>query len=111
MRKNRWSVLALAVCLMFPIAPPASAQTVGIANPSRRVTIDIHVGSDLNFGRAITCSQGQRLIRNRGFRDVRRIDCRGRIFIYHATRANRRFEIALSARTGRVVDMRRIGRR
>ena len=102
MHRNRCWALALAVCLMLPISP---------ATPAHAVTVNIQVGSNLNFGRAITCSQGQQLIRNRGFRDVRRVDCRGRFFIYHARRGNSRFEIALSSRTGRVVDMRRIGRR
>jgi hypothetical protein len=39
---------------------------------------------------------------------VRRIDCRGRIFIYHARRGGNRFEVALNSRNGRVVDVRRI---
>lgn len=92
-------VLCLALGLGTPLAAPASAQ---------RVTVDITVGSSLNHGRAITCSQGQRLLQNRGFRDVRRVDCRGRFFIYHARRGNSRFEVALSSRTGRVTDLRRI---
>lgn len=101
MRKNMWSALALAFSLMLPVATPA---------PALAVTVDIHVGSNLNFGRAITCRQGQRLIENRGFRNVRRIDCRGRTYVYHARRGGRHFEIALSSRTGRVVDVRRLRR-
>jgi hypothetical protein len=41
-------------------------------------------------------------------RDVRRVDCRGRIFIYHARRGRDRFEVSLSSRTGRVVGFHRI---
>lgn len=93
----------LALCLAFslgtPLALPAAAQNV---------SVNITVGTSLNHGRAISCAQGQRLLQNRGFRDVRRIDCRGRFFIYHARRGNARFEVALNSRTGRVADVRRI---
>lgn len=101
MRKNMWPAFALALSLMLPVSVPA---------PAHAVTVNIHVGSDLNFGRAITCRQGQQLIQNRGFRNVRRVDCRGRTFIYHARRGNSYFEIALSSRTGRVQDVRRLRR-
>lgn len=98
--------LGLAVALLAtPVAAPikASAQT--------NVTINIGVGTNLNHGRGISCSQGERILRSRGFRDVRRVDCRGRFFVYRAWRGNARFEIAVRQRDGRVVDVRRIGRR
>lgn len=98
--------LGLAVALLAtPVAGPinASAQS--------NVTINVGVGTNLNRGRGITCSQGARILRNRGFRDVRRIDCRGRFFVYRAWRGSSRFEIAVRQRDGRVVDVRRIGRR
>lgn len=97
--------LAFAL-LASPVAlpPEASAQS--------NVNISISVGTNLNRGRGISCSQGERLLRNRGFRDVRRVDCRGRFFVYRAWRGNARFEIAVRQSDGRVVDMRRIsGRR
>lgn len=96
--------LALAV-VVSPIATPreASAQT--------NININIGVGTSLNSGRGITCSQGQRLLRSRGFRDIRRTDCRGRFFVYRAWRGNTRFEIAIRQSDGRIVDMRRISRR
>lgn len=99
--KRGFFALFLAVGLGVSIAAPVSAQG-----------LDVHVavGSSLNHGRAITCSQGQRLLQNRGFRDVRRVDCRSRFFIYHVRRGNSRFEVALSSRTGRVTDLRRIRR-
>lgn len=101
MRKNMWPAFALALILASPVSVPS---------PAYAVSVNIHIGSSLNSGRAITCRQGQQLIQNRGFRNVRRIDCRGRIFVYHARRGNRHFEIALSAHTGRVVDVRRLRR-
>ena len=99
------ALLSLATVLLLPPAGPSA--------PAHARTVNIHLGSNLSSGRRITCREGQRLISNRGFRDVRRIDCRGRYYVYHATsrRSNDRFEIALRARDGRVEDFRRLGRR
>jgi hypothetical protein len=104
MRRSMLVSLGLSFSLlMSPLSLPteASAQT----------HVTISVGSDINRGRGISCSQGERLLRNRGFWDVRRIDCRGRFFVYRAWRGNNRFEIAIRQRDGRIVDMRRISRR
>ncbi|MCX8568427.1 hypothetical protein [Aminobacter sp. MET-1] len=97
--KRALLAFCLAIGLAAPLAAPVQAQGLDA---------QIAVGSSLNHGRAITCSQGQRLLQNRGFRDVRRVDCRGRFYIYHARRGSGRFEVALNSRTGRVVDLRRI---
>jgi hypothetical protein len=93
------TVLLVLGTLISPVALPA---------PAGAVTININIGTSLNYGRSISCSQGERLLRARGFRDVRRVDCRGRFFVYRATRNGRRFEIAIRASTGQVVDVRRI---
>lgn len=107
MLRSSFLSLGLAIGLLAtPVAAPikASAQA--------NINISIGVGTNLNRGRGISCSQGEGLLRHRGFRDVRRIDCRGRFFIYWARRGNARFEIAVRQRDGRVVDVRRIsGRR
>ncbi|HTN97017.1 MAG TPA: hypothetical protein VL101_08570 [Nordella sp.] len=91
----------LALSLAAPLTLPTYAQGV---------TINLHNGSSFNTRRAITCKEGERILRNRGFWDVRRTDCRGRFFVYRAWRDGRRYEIALRARNGRVADMRRVGR-
>lgn len=78
--------------------------------PAHAVTVNINVGSSLNSGRRISCAQGERLLRNRGFRDIRRIDCRGRYFVYRGWRGGNRFEITVRSTDGRVVNMRRIRR-
>ncbi len=85
--------------LLTPVIMPA---------PADAVTININVGSSLNNGRGITCVQGERLLRNRGFRDIRRIDCRGRYFVYRGWRGGSRLEITVRSSNGRVVNMRRI---
>lgn len=93
------TVLVCIGVLISPVAMPA---------PAGAVTININIGTSINNGRSISCSQGERLLRSRGFRDVRRVDCRGRFFVYRATRNGRRFEIAIRASNGQVVDVRRI---
>ena len=101
MSRPLFACLALVLALVAPAALPA---------PAHAVTIEINIGTNLNNGRAITCREGERLLRNRGFRDIRRVDCGGRLFVYRARRAGGRFEIALRARDGRVVELRRIRR-
>jgi hypothetical protein len=101
MHRPLFACLALVLGLVVPITLPAPAQAV---------TVNLTIGTSLNNGRAITCRDGVRILRNRGFRDIRRVDCRGRFFVYHARRGGSRFEIAISAHNGRVVDVRRIRR-
>ena len=91
----------LALLVLFaPVGPPAAAS----------VTVNINIGSSLSNGRSITCREGERLLRNRGFRDVRRIDCRGRYFVYRGWRGGTRFEVVMRSRDGRVVNRRVISR-
>ena len=102
MSRSRLAMIALALSIMFaPAVLPAATQAA---------TIDLQIGTNLNSGRGITCSQGERLLRFRGYRDIRRVDCRGRFFVYRAWRGGSRFEIAIRARDGRVVDKRRLWR-
>lgn len=94
----------LALTLLWLAAPG------GVPAEASSVTININVGSSISSGRGITCREGERLLRNRGFRDVRRIDCRGRYFVYRGWRSGNRYEVALRSRDGRVVSRRRISR-
>lgn len=101
MRPHLLLCFGLALGLAAPFALPTPAQAIEIT---------VHNGSSFNTSRSISCRDGERILRNRGFRDVRRTDCRGRFFVYRAWRDGRRYEISLRASNGRVVDMRRIGR-
>ncbi|MBE1506748.1 hypothetical protein H4W29_003929 [Rhizobium viscosum] len=92
--------LALAV-LVSPVAVPREASA----------TVIIGGGSSLNHGRGISCPQGARLLRTRGFRGVRQVDCRGRYFTYRGVRRGVRYEVAIRQRDGRIVDQRRTNRR
>lgn len=105
---SRLSFVSLALAIGILLTPvsaplPASAQV--------NVNINIGVGTQLSSGRRISCSQGERILRNRGFRDIRRVDCRGRYFVYRGTRRGNRYEIAVQSSNGRVVDVRRVRRR
>lgn len=103
MPRTTLATFALTLALMV--------EPLAVTTPAGAVSVNITVGTNLSGGRAITCAEGARRVRSRGFRDVRRIDCGGRFFIYHGWRGNRRYEIAVQRSNGRVVDVRRIGRR
>jgi hypothetical protein len=95
-------ILFVVASLCLPVALPA---------PAHALSIDISIGTNLSGGRSISCAEGARRVRNRGFRDVRSVDCRGRYFVYRGWRDGRQFEIAVRRSNGRVADVRRVGRR
>jgi hypothetical protein len=74
------------------------------------VNINIGNGTSLDSGRRISCAEGARLIRNRGFSNVTQRNCTGRNFTYRASRRGSRYEISVRASNGRVVDYRRLNR-
>jgi hypothetical protein len=71
--------------------------------PSLNSASDLIVGD----GKSINCRQSERFLRRRGFNSIRRIDCRGRNYIYHGSRRGNRYSITVRARDGRIVDARR----
>jgi hypothetical protein len=95
-------VLLVLAIVGLPVVLPA---------PADAVSINISVGTNLSGGRSISCAEGARRVRDRGFRDVRAIDCRGRYFVYRGRRGDRRYEIEVRRSNGRVVDVTRVGRR
>lgn len=103
MRRYLFACLGLLLSLAASATSPAPVQAATI-NPN----IGIGLSTGLNSGRAINCWGGARILRNRGFWDVRRADCRGRIFVYRARRGGNRYEISVNAQNGRVVSTRRM---
>ena len=101
---KRTMIAVIALTLRLLLAPALPATDAGA------VTININIGSSISNGRGITCSQGERRLRNRGWRDVRRIDCRGSRFVYRGWRGGNRYEVVLRSRDGRVMSVRRIRR-
>lgn len=59
-------------------------------------------------GPRVSCGEGRAIMRDRGFRSVRTIECQGRTYTYLGRRDGRTFRVLLSARSGRVVDMDRV---
>ena len=108
----REAYMSRVTVVLFSLVAVLLLTPAGPATPAHAVTVDINIstGTNLSSGRRITCREGERLLRDRGFRDIRRIDCRGRYFVYRAWRRNNRFEIALRSHDGRVMDMRRLRR-
>ncbi|WP_244480426.1 hypothetical protein [Rhizobium sp. Root1220] len=90
------------VCLLL-------TTPLALSTPAQALAVNITVGTNLNNGRSLSCREGEWRLRDRGFRDVQRIDCRGRFFVYRAWNGSQRFEIALNSRNGRVADIRRLG--
>jgi hypothetical protein len=56
----------------------------------------------------IGCREGRGIVADSGFRRVRIVECAGRIYTYTGRRGGRLFEISLSSRSGRIVDLDRI---
>ncbi|MBA8840561.1 putative RNA binding protein YcfA (HicA-like mRNA interferase family) [Ochrobactrum sp. 19YEA23] len=66
------------------------------------------VGTRLNSGHRIRCSEGTRILRTRGFRNVRAIDCRGSHFLYRGDRFRRTYDVTVRARDGRITNVRTV---
>jgi hypothetical protein len=96
--------VAATILIGTAAAPtPAPAQV--------NIDINIGIGTNLSARQRVSCARGELLLRSRGFRNIERRDCRGRFFVYRATRRGDRFEIAIRASDGQIVDFRRVGRR
>ncbi len=72
-RRSRLASLALVLTLL--------AVPVALPTPADAVTVNIRIGTNISGGRSITCSEGARRLRSRGFRDVRAVDCRGTFYL------------------------------
>lgn len=56
-------------------------------------------------GPRLSCGEGRAIVRDRGFRRVRTIKCRGTTFTYKGRRHGDDFRILVNARTGRIADV------
>ena len=59
------------------------------------------------YGYGISCGQGLRIVAER-FNRVRVVECRGRAFTYLGRRHGNDFQIVLSSRSGRIIDVNEI---
>ena len=56
----------------------------------------------------LNCRQARRVVRNRGYRNIRSIDCRGRRFTFHAIKRGRWYRVRMNSRNGRLFGIRRL---
>jgi hypothetical protein len=96
MRMPAPAILAMIFCFISTPMQTAEAK------------VTINIGISINKDRKLTCREGQRLLRLYGFRDIVRLDCNGRFYVYRGLGDRGRYEITLRAANGRVVDLRRI---
>jgi hypothetical protein len=97
-----WRSFAFAV--LFTVL-----STLGVASvtfPAHSQSPSVHVGTRINNGHRVSCRQGARLLRMRGFNNIRMLDCRGTHFLYRATRLGRSYDITVRSRDGRIVNVR-----
>ena len=59
-------------------------------------------------GPRVSCGEGRAIVRDRGFRRVRTVECRGTTFTYKGRRHGDDFRILVNARTGRIADVDRV---
>ncbi|KAB2718942.1 hypothetical protein F9K75_05940 [Brucella intermedia] len=90
----------LAFTAFFSVA--TVAETVPAFSQSRSATVGVRI----NNGHRIRCSDGVRLLRMRGFRNVRALDCRGSHFLYRGDRQRRTYDVTVRARDGRITNVR-----
>jgi hypothetical protein len=63
------------------------------------------LGYGLRVPYRIACAEGREIVRDRGFRRVRTIECRGRTYTYLGRRHGDSFRVVVSARSGRIIDV------
>jgi hypothetical protein len=51
------------------------------------------------------CDEGRAIVRNRGFYRVRPVECSGRAYTYLGRRHGETFQVIVSARSGRIIDI------
>ena len=61
--------------------------------------------------RRISCRRARRIVRNRGYRNVRTIDCTGRGYSFLGRRRGRLYKISMRSRSGRITSISRYRRR
>lgn len=84
------------------------AATVVETVPAFSQSRSVSVGVRINNGHRIRCSDGVRLLRTRGFRNVRALDCRGSHFFYRGDRHRRTYDVTVRARDGRITNVRSV---
>jgi hypothetical protein len=53
----------------------------------------------------LSCGEGRAIVRDRGFRRVRTLECQGRTYTYLGHRRGDAYRILVNSRTGRIADI------
>ncbi|HEY7766349.1 MAG TPA: hypothetical protein VIB38_15280 [Aestuariivirgaceae bacterium] len=104
--KNALIAAALAVPLAFAAAPAFADDIdvdfrVGIGTPYY-YGYGAHPNGYFPYRRKMSCWQARQLLRDRGFRRVRTLECNGRVYTFRVLRRGRPVIISVNARTGGV---------
>ncbi|PQZ29591.1 hypothetical protein CQZ93_05000 [Ochrobactrum vermis] len=97
-----------SVAAILAFAAIFTIGTVAETVPAFSQSHSIVVGTRINNGHRIRCTEGARLLRMRGFRNVRALDCRGSHFLYRADRSRRTYDVTVRARDGRITNVRTV---
>lgn len=65
-------------------------------------------GDDYDYGDRVSCREARGILRDRGYRDVRSINCGGRLHTFIAKKRGDVFRIKIYSRNGRIQSIRRI---
>jgi hypothetical protein len=114
---TRAAALALVLAGTGFAAMPAQAASAK-SHSGAQVEFDIRIGvpgfkfrfgdHDRNFRHCLTNREVRRDLRDRGYREIRFVDRRGRIVHVEAERRNNDFLIAYNTCSGKIVDRDRI---
>ncbi len=61
-----------------------------------------------DFGDSISCREASWIVRERGYRRVSTIECRGSSYTFVAQKRGRNFQIKVHARSGDIISIRRV---
>jgi hypothetical protein len=107
--RNSLCAAALAVPMMLAGASQSMADTdvdvrFGIGLPGYGYSHSDY-DDDYSFHRPyrrLSCWQARQLVRDRGFRRVRTVECHGRVYTFEARRRGRIVLVSVNSRTGAV---------
>jgi hypothetical protein len=66
------------------------------------------MGYGLNIAHRIDCGDGRAILRDHGFSRIRPVECRGGTYTYLGDRHGDSFRVLLSARSGRIINVKPI---
>ena len=109
--KKFLTLFALAATFAFAPVPAANADTkiriyLGIPHYGYRVSPDYEYRNGYGWYRPavrrMSCERARNLVRNKGYRNVRTVECRGATYTFRGVRNGRQIVVYVNARSGGV---------